>query len=83
MAVIYDHLADRRLGHLLRRRSTKQETPMDVYRVEEDVTETQPDGRLIQVAAKGTEIPMAEARRLGLVKDDKESGPKETKTAKQ
>lgn len=52
---------------------------MDVFRVENDVTEEQPDGRLIQVAAAGTEVPMAEARRLGLVKDTKETGPTETK----
>lgn len=79
MAIIYDQLKDRRLGALLRRRSTKQEKPMDVFRVEEDVIETGPDGRQTQVAAKGTEVPMAEARRLGLVKDTKETGPAETK----
>lgn len=52
-----------------------------MYRVEEDVTETLPDGRTIQVAAKGTDLPLTEARRLGLVKDDQETGPSETKTA--
>lgn len=51
-----------------------------MYRVEEDVTETLPDGRTIQVATKGTDLPVAEARRLGLVKDDQTSGPSETKT---
>lgn len=52
---------------------------MEVYRVTEDVTETLADGRTIQVAAKGTEVPIAEARRLGLVKDAQEAGPSETK----
>lgn len=52
---------------------------MEVYRVAEDVTETLPDGRTIQVAAAGTEVPIAEARRLGLVKDQQEAGPSETK----
>lgn len=55
---------------------------MEVYRVTEDVTETLADGRTIQVAAKGTEVPVAEARRLGLVKDKQDAGPSETKTGK-
>jgi hypothetical protein len=79
MAIIYDHLSDRRLGHLLRRRSTRQEEPVDMYRVEDDVIETLPDGRTIQVAAKGTEIPIGEARKLGLIKDTVSTGPSEVK----
>lgn len=82
MAIVYEQLDDRRLGHLLRRRSTRLEKVMEVYRVPEDVTETLADGRTIQVAAKGTEIPVAEARRLGLVKDAQEARPSETKTPK-
>lgn len=52
---------------------------MEVYRVTDDVIETLADGRTIQIAAKGTEIPVAEARRLGLVKDAQDAGPSETK----
>lgn len=47
---------------------------------EEDVTHTLPDGRTIQLAAKGVPVPQAEARRLGLVKDQQRQGPKETKS---
>lgn len=83
MAVIYDKMEDRRLGALLRRRVTKQEAAMEVFRVEADVTETLPDGRTIQVAAAGTEVPIAEARRLGLIKDEKQTGPAETKKPKE
>lgn len=50
-----------------------------VYVPEEDVTETLPDGRTIQVAAKGAEMPLAEAERLGLVKAPAPVGPAETK----
>jgi len=52
-----------------------------VYVPEEDVTETLPDGRTIQVATKGAEMPMAEAVRLGLVKTPALVGPSETKEA--
>lgn len=44
----------------------------------EDVTETLPDGRVIQVAAKGVAIPHAEAVRRGLVKGPN-TGPSELK----
>lgn len=61
----------------------------EMFTVEEEVKETQPDGRIFLIAAKGSRIPMAEARRLGLVKsapkpgpsETKESAPAETKTA--
>lgn len=53
--------------------------PNETYLVQEDVTETLPDGRTIQVAAKGTAIPLTEARRLGLVKDEQQAAPSETK----
>lgn len=49
------------------------------WTAEEDVTETLPDGRTIQVATKGAEIPMAEAEKLGLVKAAPPPGPAETK----
>lgn len=51
------------------------------YQVKEDVTEELPDGRVIQVAAGGTELPLGEARRLGLLKDRQAAGPSETKLA--
>lgn len=50
-----------------------------IYRVPEEVLQTLPDGRTIQLAAAGTEMPLAEARRLGLVKDEQTVGPSETK----
>ena len=46
---------------------------------EEDIYETLPDGRLIQLAAKGVPIAEAEARRQGFIKDT-QVGPSETKT---
>lgn len=52
----------------------------NTYLVEEDVTETLPDGRTIQRAAKGTRMPLAVARQMGLVKDAKQpAAPSETK----
>lgn len=53
----------------------------EMYTAEEDVTEELPDGRLIQVAVKGAQMPMREAVKLGLVKPKKEQGPSETKPA--
>ncbi len=53
--------------------------PTGRYRVNEDVTETLPDGRVIQVAVKGSEMTMAEASRLGLVKNEHFAGPSEVK----
>lgn len=50
-----------------------------MYTPEEDVTETLPDGRTIQVAVKGVAIPMAQAIAAGLVKPEVKSGPKEKK----
>lgn len=50
------------------------------YTVPEDVTEKLADGRVIVVAHKGAQIPMAEARRLGLVKDSAPAGPAEVKS---
>jgi hypothetical protein len=79
MAVIYEQLDDRRLGRLLHRRRFTPEERMSVHRVEQDVTETLPDGRTIQVAAAGTELPLEEAKRLGLVKEPEPQGPAETK----
>lgn len=55
-------------------------TVNDQYVVEEDVVETLPDGRTIQVAAKGSAFSMADARRLGLLKDAGDVGPSEVKT---
>lgn len=43
--------------------------PGELYTPAADVHETTADGRTIQIAAKGTPIPMAQARQLGLVKD--------------
>lgn len=82
MALIYEELKDRRLGRLLHRRRPDRSLAVETYKVTEDVTETLEDGRTIQVAAKGTEVPIAEARRLGLVKDAQETGPQETKKSK-
>jgi hypothetical protein len=48
---------------------------------EEDVVQELPDGRQIQLAVKGAEIPLAKAIELGLVKESKQQGPKETKPA--
>ena len=54
---------------------------------EEDIFETLPDGRLIQLAAKGVPVAEAEARRQGFIKDNitdpsetKVTAPDETKT---
>ncbi len=55
----------------------------EMYTAEEDIIETLEDGRTIQVAVKGAQIPMSEALRLGLVKEQKQQGPSETKTAAQ
>lgn len=55
-------------------------TANEPYIPEEDVTETQPDGRVIQVAAKGVPISYARAVQLGLVKPTKNAGPSEVKT---
>lgn len=49
------------------------------YTATKDIIETLPDGREIQVAVKGNQIPMAEAQRLGLVKGKADAGPTETK----
>lgn len=46
---------------------------------EEDIFETLPDGRLIQLAAKGVPVAENDARRLGFIKDSS-VGPSETKT---
>lgn len=53
--------------------------PGNVYKAEEDVIETLPDGRQIQVAVKGAEMPMADAVRLGLVKVSAQPAPSEAK----
>lgn len=68
----------------LHNRILEEPVPMDnddnTYLVEEDVTETLPDGRTIQRAAKGTRMPLAVARQMGLVKDTKQpAGPSESK----
>lgn len=60
-----------------------------VYVVPDDVTETQPDGRVVQVAAKGSALPLVQAQALGLVKvtqsvrptESKEAAPAERKSA--
>lgn len=49
------------------------------YTPEEDVTREQADGTQVQVAVKGVPVPMATARALGLVKDQQQVGPSETK----
>lgn len=55
------------------------EVSSSFYTPEEDVTEER-NGVQFLVAAKGVAIPMAEARRLGLLKDQqKQAGPSETK----
>lgn len=53
----------------------------DMYTAEEDVTETLPDGRTVQVIGKGGTIPMQEAVKLGLVKTEQKAGPTEKKPA--
>jgi hypothetical protein len=53
--------------------------PGNTWTAEEDVTETLPDGRQIQVAVKGAEMPMADAVRLGLVKVSAQPAPSEAK----
>lgn len=55
--------------------------PGNMYTAEEDIVETLPDGRQVQVAVKGTEMPMADAVRLGLVKVSAAPAPAETKVA--
>jgi hypothetical protein len=52
----------------------------EMYTVEEEITETQADGRIFLVAAKGAQIPMSRAIELGLVKGKQKSEPSETKT---
>jgi hypothetical protein len=51
----------------------------ETYTPEEDVTEAGPDGIPRLVAAKGVPIPMEEAKRRGLVKEAKQTGPRELK----
>lgn len=68
---------------------TEEVTPMAFNRVpvggeyvaEEDVIETLPDGRQIQVAVKGESMPMADAVKAGLVKNQQQPGPAESKPA--
>lgn len=50
----------------------------ETFIAEDDIIQTLPDGRTIQLAAKGVEIPLAVARTMGLVKDGA-SGPSEFK----
>lgn len=57
----------------------RHEDPNAPYIPEEDITETLPDGRVIQVAAKGTPVPYPRAVQLGLIKPTKASGPTEIK----
>lgn len=54
------------------------------YTAEKDHIETLPDGRQVQVLAKGITIPIAEAIRLGLVKraGEKKETPAENKAEK-
>ena len=52
----------------------------DVYIPEADITAVGADGLTRLVAAQGVPIPMAEAKALGLVKDEQTAGPSETKT---
>lgn len=47
------------------------------YTAEKDYIETLPDGRQVQIIAKGITIPIAEAVRLGLVKKAGASGEKQ------
>ena len=51
------------------------------WTAEDDIVETLPDGRQVQVAAKGAEMPMQDAVRLGLVKVSAQPAPQETKVA--
>jgi hypothetical protein len=51
----------------------------ETYTPEEDVTETLPDGRTIQVAVKGVPMAMSDAQKWGLVKAPKTQGPSEKK----
>lgn len=53
--------------------------PEGMFTAERDITETLPDGRTIQVATKGGQMPMSEARRLGLVKSSEKPQPAENK----
>ena len=50
------------------------------YIPEADIIETLPDGRTVLVARKGVPMPLAEAKRLGFVKDAQPQGPSEIKT---
>lgn len=53
----------------------------DSFVPDEDVTETLPDGRQIQVAVKGQPMPRAAAQAAGLLPDPNapSTGPRETK----
>lgn len=84
-------LADMGLAHVFSPLPTEEEEAVPIenlqnmsaggmYTPEEDVTETLPDGRTIQVAVKGVPIPMAVAIKAGLVKPEVKSGPSEKKT---
>lgn len=53
--------------------------PGNTYTAEEDIIETLPDGRQVQVAVKGAEMPIQDAVRLGLVKVTAQPVPQETK----
>ena len=50
-----------------------------MYTPSEEVTDTDAQGVVTLVAAKGVPIPLADAQRLGLVKAPVARGPQETK----
>lgn len=60
---------------------TSIDREQDTYTPPVDVTETLPNGQVKVIARAGVPIPLAEARRLGLVKDRKHRGPAEHKAA--
>jgi hypothetical protein len=49
------------------------------YEVPDDVYETLPDGRVVQLAVKGASMPLGEAQRLGMVKASQPVEPQELK----
>jgi hypothetical protein len=51
----------------------------NIFSQPDDINEKLEDGRIIQLYAGGTEIPMAVAVRLGFVKGAAKTGPSETK----
>src|SRR5215207_5752231 len=64
---------------MLRDETRQPQAPAGWFVAEDDIFETLPDGRVVQLAFKGTSMPMAEAERRGFAKVDQRVTPQEVK----